>query len=90
MYAGGRGHGVDGINHTMFVYCPSTDLIVLVCSLEPVPDTLIGEENYKGCAPISTRYGEVGIGDVKPHKNYFGCTPLLSSMLQAIRGFRKF
>lgn len=58
--------------------------------LEPVPDTLIGEENYKGCAPISTRYGEVGIGDVKPHKNYFGCTPLLSSMLQAIRGFRKF
>ena len=58
--------------------------------LEPVPDTIIGEESYDGCAPISTRYGEVGIGNVKPYKNYFGCTPLLRSMLQAIKGFRKF
>jgi hypothetical protein len=28
--------------------------------------------------------------NVKSHKNYFGCTPLCSSMVEAIKGFRKF
>lgn len=60
--------------------------------LEPVPDIVIENwvGDYESCAPILTHYGKVGMGDVKPYKNYFGCTPLLSSMLEAIKGYRKF
>ena len=58
--------------------------------LEPLPDTLIQEKTIKNCVPISTRYAKVSVGNVKPHKDYLGCTPLLSSMLHAIRGYRKF